>query len=70
MRSEIFQKDCSGFSEQKGLQGQREKQGRGAQRGGSVLAWRIPGMGSLVGCRLWGRTESDTTERLSSSSSM
>ena len=28
----------------------------------SVLAWRIPGMGSLVGCRLWGWTESDTTE--------
>ena len=28
----------------------------------SVLAWRIPGMGSRVGCRLWGRTESDTTE--------
>ena len=28
----------------------------------SVLAWRIPGMGSLVVCRLWGRTESDTTE--------
>ena len=28
----------------------------------SVLAWRIPGMGSLVGCRLWGPTESDTTE--------
>ena len=28
----------------------------------SVLAWRIPGMGSLVGCRLWGRIESDTTE--------
>ena len=27
-----------------------------------VLAWRIPGMQSLVGCRLWGRTESDTTE--------
>ena len=27
----------------------------------SVLAWRIPGMGSLVGC-LGGRTESDTTE--------
>ena len=27
----------------------------------SVLAWRIPGTGSLVGCRLWGRTESDTT---------
>ena len=28
----------------------------------SVLAWRIPGMGSLVGCRLWGHTESETTE--------
>ena len=28
----------------------------------SVLAWRIPGTGSLVGCRLWGRTESDITE--------
>ena len=28
----------------------------------SVLAWRIPEMGSLVGCRLWGRTESDRTE--------
>ena len=28
----------------------------------SVRAWRIPGMGDLVGCRLWGRTESDTTE--------
>ncbi|KAB0377956.1 hypothetical protein FD755_009534 [Muntiacus reevesi] len=31
-------------------------------RSKSVLAWRIPGTGSLVGCRLWGRTESDTTE--------
>ena len=28
----------------------------------SVLAWRIPGMGSLVGCHLWGHTESDMTE--------
>ena len=28
----------------------------------SVLAWRIQGQGSLVGCRLWGRTESDMTE--------
>ena len=28
----------------------------------SVLAWRVPGAGELVGCRLWGRTESDTTE--------
>ena len=28
----------------------------------SVLAWRIPGTGSLVGCRQWGHTESDMTE--------
>ena len=28
----------------------------------SVLAWRIPGTGSLVGCRLRGHTESGTTE--------
>ena len=28
----------------------------------STLAWKIPGTGSLVGCRLWGCTESDTTE--------
>ena len=28
----------------------------------SVLAWRIPGRGSLVGCCLWGCTESDATE--------
>ena len=28
----------------------------------SVLDWRIPGTGCLVGFRLWGRTESDTTE--------
>jgi hypothetical protein len=27
----------------------------------NVLAWRIQGTGSLVGYRLWGRTESDTT---------
>ena len=28
----------------------------------STLAWGIPGTGSLVGCRLWGRAESGTTE--------
>ena len=28
----------------------------------SVLALRIQGWGSLVGCRLWGHTESHTTE--------
>ena len=30
----------------------------------SILAWRIPGTGSLVGCSPWGREESDTTEWL------
>ena len=30
----------------------------------SVLAWKIPGTGEPGGCRLWGRTESDTTEQL------
>ena len=28
----------------------------------SILAWETQGRGSLVGCHLWGRTESDTTE--------
>ena len=28
----------------------------------SGLAWRIPGRGSLVGCRLWSCTELDMTE--------
>ena len=28
----------------------------------SVLAWRILGTGEPGGCRLWGHTESDTTE--------
>ena len=30
----------------------------------SVLAWRIPGTGEPGGYRLWGRTESDTTEAI------
>ena len=30
----------------------------------SVLAWRIPGTGQLVGYHLWGHTESDTTSDL------
>ena len=30
----------------------------------SVLAWKIPGMGEPGGCRLWGRTELDTTEAM------
>ena len=29
-----------------------------------ILAWRIPGSGSLMGCCLWGRTELDTTEAI------
>ena len=28
----------------------------------SILAWRIPGTGEPGGCRLWGRTELETTE--------
>ena len=28
----------------------------------SIIAWRIPGTGDLVGCCLWGCAESDTTE--------
>ena len=28
----------------------------------SILAWRIPGTEEPVGCRLWGRTESDMTK--------
>ena len=36
----------------------------------SVLAWRIPGQRSLVGCCLWGCTELDMTEAISSSSSI
>ena len=28
----------------------------------AFLPWESQGRGSLVGCRLWGRTESDTTE--------
>ena len=28
----------------------------------SVLAWRIPGRGSLVGCHLWGQIDLATTE--------
>ena len=30
----------------------------------SLLAWRIPGVGSLVGCHLWGHMESHTTEAM------
>ena len=35
----------------------------------SVLAWRIPGTGSLVGCRLWGRSRTRLKPLGSSSSS-
>ena len=36
----------------------------------SVLAWRIPGTGSLVGCRLWVAQSRTRLKRLSSSSSI
>ena len=36
--------------------------GEGNATHSSILAWRIPGMEQPVGCRLWGRTESDLTE--------
>ena len=36
----------------------------------SVLAWRIPGTGGLVGCRLWGCTESSMSPPLSHYSSL
>ena len=42
--------------------GWEDPQEEGMATYSNILAWRIPGMGSLVGCRLWGRTESDTTE--------
>ena len=35
----------------------------------SVIAWRIPGTGSLVGCRLWVAQSQTRLKRLSSSSS-
>ena len=34
----------------------------------TVLAWRIPATGGLMGFHLWGCTESDMTEMISSSS--
>ena len=42
--------------------GQEDPLEKGMATDSSILAWRIPGAGSLVGCCLWGRTESDTTE--------
>ena len=35
----------------------------------SILAWRIPGTGSLVGCRLWVAQRQTRLKQLSSSSS-
>ena len=45
-----------------GYLGQEDLLEEGMATHSSMLAWRIPGRGSLVGCRLWGRTESDMTE--------
>ena len=36
----------------------------------SVLAWRIPGTGEPGGRHLWGRTESDTTEVTTTTTTM
>ena len=36
----------------------------------SILAWKIPRTESLVGCSLWGRKESDTTEQLNNGNSL
>ena len=38
--------------------------GRGPHLGPPFLTGESQGRGSLVGCRLWGRIELDTTERL------
>ena len=38
------------------------EKGKGIILHSSVLAWRIPGTGEAGGYRLWGCTESDTTE--------
>ena len=37
--------------------GQEDPLEEGIATHASVLAWRIPGTGDLVGCRLWGHTE-------------
>ena len=34
----------------------------------SILAWKIHGQRSLMGYHLWGRKESNTTERLNTTS--
>ena len=43
-------------------EGLRERGEKATATHSCTLAWRITGTGSLVGCRLWGPTESDTTE--------
>ena len=42
--------------------GQEDTLEKGMATHSGIFAWRIPGMGSLAGCRLWGCTELDTTE--------
>ena len=42
--------------------GQRDPLEEGMATHSSIFAWRIPGQGSLVGCRPYGLKESDTTE--------
>ena len=50
-------------------QGQEDILEKGMATHSSILVWRIPTrQRSLVGYSPWGRRESDTTERLNSSS--
>ena len=47
---------------QVGSLGQEDILEKGMATPSSILAWRIPGMGSLAGYSLWGHKESDMTE--------
>ena len=42
--------------------GQEDPLEKGMATHSSILAWRVPWMGSLVGYSPWGHKESDTTE--------
>ena len=47
---------------QVGSLGQEDPLEKGMATPSSILAWRIPWMGSPAGYSLWGHKESDTTE--------
>ena len=57
--------DCTYLPKQReavGSLSQEDPLDEGMASHSSILAWRIPGTGEPVGCCLWGRTESDTTD--------